>query len=227
MRTEHSAPDRGSARRGPWRYLFAWAMAHVNGGHEERLRPWKERLLAPLSGDVLEIGAGAGANLRYLSRAVRYVAVEPNLHMHRHLRREADRRGIDLRIHAAAGESLPVAERSFDAVITTLVLCSVDDVNAVMAEIRRVLRPGGSFVFVEHVAAPPGSRQRRVQRLVRPVWKRVGDGCEPDRDLADRIRAAGFDAVEIERFETGVPVAGPHIAGVARVASSGAVSPKP
>jgi SAM-dependent methyltransferase len=192
-------------------------MAHFDGGHEERLRPYKKRLLTRLSGDVLEIGAGAGANLAYLSPEVRYVAVEPNLHMHRYLQREADRLDLDLQIHAATGEELPAADRSFDAVISTLVLCSVDDVAAVMSEIRRVLRPGGCFVFVEHVAAPSGSRQRRVQRLVRPLWKRLGDGCEPDRDLAQQIRSAGFEEVEIEGFETGVPVAGPHIAGRARV----------
>jgi SAM-dependent methyltransferase len=195
-------------------------MAHMDGGHEERLRPWKERLLTPLTGDVLEIGAGAGANLRYLAPDVRYVAVEPNLHMHRYLRREADRLGVGLQIHPATGEALPVADRAFDAVVTTLVLCSVQDVSAVMTEVQRVLRPGGRFVFVEHVAARPGSRQRRVQRLVRPLWKRVGDGCEPDRELAAEIRAAGFDEVRIEAFETGIPVAGPHIAGMARVAVS-------
>lgn len=218
-RPDREVDPRGAARSGPWRRLFAWGMAHWGGAHEERLRPWKERLLGDLRGDVLEIGAGAGANLGYLSREVRYVAVEPNVHMHAYLREEARRRGVEVELRTATGESLPAPASSFDAVVTTLVLCSVDDVTAVLSEVRRVLRPGGRFVFVEHVAAPPGSRQRRRQRFVRPLWRRIGDGCEPDRELASRIRQAGFDRVEIEEFETGIPVAGPHIAGTARVAA--------
>jgi ubiquinone/menaquinone biosynthesis C-methylase UbiE len=113
---------------------------------------------------------------------------------------------------------LAVDDESVDAVVCTIVLCSVRDLSATLGEIRRVLRPGGRFVFMEHVAAPRGTGLRRVQRLLRPVWQFLADGCTPDRETDAAIRAAGFSHVEIERFRLPREVsvlAGPHIAGEA------------
>lgn len=208
-------------RRGLYRRLFAWMVARFEID-DERTVALKERLLGDLRGTVAEIGAGAGANLRYLPRETRYVAVEPNIHMHAHLRAEAQERERPVEIRTGVGERLPFEDRSLDAVISTLVLCSVDDVDSVLAEVRRVLRPGGRFVFLEHVGAPRGSSLRRWQERIRPLWRRIGDGCEPDRDLEDAVRRAGFASVEVERYAAEVPIAlvRPHIAGVA-VAGSG------
>ena len=89
------------------------------------------------------------------------------------------------------------------------------DVPAALAEVKRVLKPGGRFAFVEHVAAPPHTRTRRVQNAVRPVWQVLGDGCQPNRDTAAAIRAAGFAHVEIKDMRLPFPVVGPHIAGFA------------
>jgi ubiquinone/menaquinone biosynthesis C-methylase UbiE len=121
-------------------------------------------------------------------------------------------------LREGTAEALPAADASADAVVSTLVLCTVRDVPRALAEVRRVLRPGGRFVFVEHVLAPPRTRTRAVQRLVRPVWPLLADGCHPDRDIERAIRDAGFARVEVTRFRAPVPVIGPHVAGVAEEA---------
>ena len=183
--------------------------------YDRAVEPLKRELLAPLRGRVLEIGPGAGANLPYYAAGVTWIGVEPNPYAHDRLRREAERRGLRAELRAGVAERLPVEDASVDAVVSTLVLCTVGDVPGALAEVRRVLRPGGRFVFIEHVAAPPGTRTRRVQRLVKPAWRVLADGCHPDRDTAAAIERAGFARVELRRLRVPVPVVGPHVAGVA------------
>lgn len=187
-----------------------------NGDAYERLvGARKRRLFAGLHGDVLEIGAGPGPNLRYLPPDVRYVGVEPNPHIHRHLLQEAQEHHIRAEVRADTAEAISVPDASMDVVIGTLVMCSVNDPERALAEIRRVLRPGGTYVFLEHVAAPRGTWLRRVQRAVRPVWSAVGGGCHPDRETYTLIEAAGFAGVAIEHFRLPVVLMGPHISGTA------------
>jgi ubiquinone/menaquinone biosynthesis C-methylase UbiE len=114
-----------------------------------------------------------------------------------------------------SAERLPLEAASADAVIGTLVLCSVADVAAALREIRRVLKPGGRFVFIEHVVAPAGTWRWRLQRWVRPLWRVIADGCHPDRDTLSAIRAAGFARVEAEQFLAPAGLVAPHIAGIA------------
>jgi SAM-dependent methyltransferase len=111
----------------------------------------------------------------------------------------------------------PAHGESVDAVISSLVLCSVRDPEAALREVRRVLRPGGRFVFVEHVAAPHGSGLHLAQRALSPVWRAFSDDCHPDRDTGRVIEAAGFADVDLRQLRLPVPIMGPHIAGVARV----------
>ena len=186
--------------------------------YDQRVEARKRMLLGALRGTVVEIGPGAGANLRFYAPDVRWVGIEPNPWAHAYLTREAARVGLrDATVREGTAESLPFGDASVDAVVSTLVLCTVPDVPGALAEARRVLRPGGRFVFVEHVVAPEGTRTRAAQRLVRPVWPLLADGCHPDRDTERAIRAAGFAHVELERFRAPVPVIAPHVAGVATV----------
>jgi ubiquinone/menaquinone biosynthesis C-methylase UbiE len=136
--------------------------------------------------------------------------------MHEHFGEEARSLASPASLVRARAESLPFPDNSVDAVLSTLVLCSVGKLDQVLDEVLRVLKPGGRFIFVEHVAAPEGSRLRRVQSFVRPIWRRVGDGCEPDRTMEEDLGAAGFEEVTLDRFALPIPIVSPHIAGIAR-----------
>jgi ubiquinone/menaquinone biosynthesis C-methylase UbiE len=198
-----------------YRRVFAWVLARSNTAYEQWMAERKRRLLGALSGLVVEIGPGAGNNLRYLRPEAHWIGVEPNRYLRPYLEASARRSGVPLELRDGTAERLPFAAGSADAVITTLVLCSVDDPAAVLREIRRVLRPGGRFVFIEHVAAPAGTTRRRLQRWLKPLWQVVGDGCHPDRDTLTAIERAGFTRVEAEEFLAPAGLAAPHIAGVA------------
>jgi SAM-dependent methyltransferase len=181
-----------------------------------RLGARKKALLADLPPNVVELGAGTGASMRYLTPGSRLVAVEPNAHMHAALRRTAARHGIEVEILRECAESIDLPSGSVDAVICTLVLCTVADPAAVLAEVRRILRPGGRFVFLEHVASRPGPL-RAIQRLLRRPWRFAFDGCCLDRDTTATIASAGFADVRIERYRLGgafFPI-WPQISGVA------------
>jgi len=198
-----------------YKRLLAWALSRTNRRYDAMVADEKRALLAPLEGTVLEIGPGGGNNLPFLRRGVRWIGIEPNPFFHARLRARGERLGIEVDIRAATGEALPVADRSVDAVIASLVLCSVRDPEATLREVRRVLRPGGRFVFVEHVAARHGTGLRRAQRVLSPVWGAFSDGCHVDRDTGRLIEAAGFAEVHMHEFRVPVPIMGPHIAGVA------------
>ncbi|MEM1128461.1 MAG: class I SAM-dependent methyltransferase [Bacteroidota bacterium] len=203
------------ARTGPACWLFAKLLAWGNEAYEVQVDARKRPLFAPLRGTVLEIGPGTGVNLKYLDPAVRWIGIEPNVHMHPYLRAEAERLGRTAEVHPGLASRLDVPDGSVDAVISTLVLCSVRSQAETLREILRVLRPGGTFAFIEHVAAPAGSRLHRLQRVIRPCWRWAVDGCHPDRDTASALKAAGFSEVEYDRFRLRVPVVAPHIAGTA------------
>lgn len=194
--------------------LFAWFMARCGPKADRYLGVHKDRLFHSLTGTVLEIGAGAGANLRHLPKSVvAWIGVEPNPFMRRHLIREADRLALDIELRDSAAEELPADDESVDAVISTLVLCSVRDQRRALEEVLRVLKPGGRFHFIEHVAAPPGTRLRRIQKIVKPLWSRMGDGCQPDRETRQILEEAGFAALDIAEFDAPLPIVRPHIAG--------------
>jgi len=203
------------------RRLVAWVYRPLIARHDRFIAPYKQDLFRALSGSVLEIGPGPGSNLRYLSEVDHWVGVEPNRYMHPMIRQELERTAIDGTILEDGAESLPFAEHSFDAVIGTLVLCSVRDPARVVDELFRVLRPGGRYCFIEHVAAPTGSRLRWMQRLARPLWTCCGDGCHPDRETSETLHRSRFDRLEFQEFRAprGVlpAIVSPHICGTAWV----------
>ena len=200
------------------KWLFATWYDLLNAGVEPRLTNFRERTAGQTRGDVLEIGGGTGANLKYFPTNVQLTFAEPDKHMRKRLAKRASKLGREIQIVPSTGESLPFPDASFDCVLTTLVLCMVDDHEQVLSEARRVLRPGGEFFFYEHVISPR-SRGLWWQNKLNPFWKFVTTGCNLNRDLTSAIRSAGFQSVELEAFDlsVGVPVTIPNIIGVARV----------
>lgn len=178
----------------------------------------KEQSIGSLDGTVLEIGPGSGANMRYYRPGVKVIGIEPNPAMHPRLRAKADEHGVDLEIRTLRGEELDVADDSVDHVVATLLLCGVDDPEQVLGEVRRVLKPGGTYFFLEHVAAPDGTLTRRLQRWVLRPHRWLFNGCEVDRDTGSLLERAGFADIDIEPVDLG-PVGGylrHQIVGVAR-----------
>jgi SAM-dependent methyltransferase len=200
--------------RGRFNSAFFWAMGGYLNWH---LRHHKATAFADLPPTVVELGSGVGSNLRYLPDGARLIAIEPNPHMHARLRRAARARGVDLEIRSVVAERIDLPDASADAVISSLVLCSVRDPEAVLAEVRRVLRPGGRFSFAEHVVAKPGTLTRWTQRTLRRPWAWVFEGCSCERDLAGSIRSAGFSSVDLAPYRIRSPFVpfNTHIAGTA------------
>jgi len=201
------------------RRLFARYYDRFQAGYDAYISERKRELFRDLHGTVLEIGPGTGANLAYVPPDVRWIGVEPNPHMHEHLRDKARAAGVTAEFRTASAQGMEADDGSVDAVVSTLVLCSVPDPRAVLSDIRRILRPGGTFRFIEHVAAPRGTWLRRGQGLVRPLWRFAADGCCPDRELGDLIRGAGFASVEMEEWRVPTTailrIVSPHVAGIA------------
>lgn len=177
----------------------------------------KRELFRDLTGTVVELGPGAGANFRYFQPGVRVVGIEPNAYMKPYLAAKADEHGLDFELVQGFGEDIQMPDSSADAVVSTLVLCSVFHPERVFHEIHRVLKPGGRFVFIEHVAAPQGTLTRRCQQWIKPVWTYLGDGCCPDRETWRLFDEAGFTDVHLEdrRIRVGLPLIARHIVGYA------------
>jgi len=204
----------------PGRGRFNAIFFRVMGPYIEwSVRRRKGRVFADLPRQVVELGPGVGANLGYLATGTNLIAIEPNRAMYGGLGRAAARRGIHLDLRERMAERTGLDDASTDTVISSLVLCSVQDPAAVLAEVRRILAPGGTFRFLEHVVAKPRTFTRLVQRVLRRPWGWTFEGCSCERDLEGLIREAGFLSVTVERYRLHSPFLGfnPQIAGVARV----------
>jgi SAM-dependent methyltransferase len=210
------APKAGLRQR-----IFAWALTRFNTRYERFASKYKQQLFRDLVGTVLEIGPGTGANLRYLNPAkVRWIGVEPNPFMQTYLHGEANRLFMPIEIRMSTGEALPVADASVDTVVSTLVLCCVASQQNTLQEVLRVLKPGGKLLFIEHVAAPRGTWLRRIQNVLTPLWKRLGDGCHPNRETSAELERAGFESVNCERITAPTFIVSPQIVGIATKAAS-------
>jgi len=195
----------------------AWFLHQADSLMDRIYGPRKRSIYSQLPATVVEIGPGAGANLRYYAPHTRVIAIEPNRATHPVLKARARRYGLDLEIRTIKGESIDLPDRSVSAVVGSLVLCSVDDPSRVLSEVRRILKPGGRYIFLEHVAAVPGTRLRGLQQRLLAVWRWLFDGCHLNRDTHLAIRRAGFSDVDMDCFtmrSSWLPFA-PHIFGYA------------
>jgi len=156
----------------------------------------RARLLAGLDGQVLDVGAGTGANLPYLRQASRVVAAEPDAAMRRRLAARLAQAAVPVELSSDPAERLRYPDASFDAVVFTLVLCSVTSPDRALAEARRVLRPSGRLIVLEHVRG--AGTLARWQDRVTPLWSLLNAGCHPGRDTAAAIERAGFTFERVE-----------------------------
>jgi SAM-dependent methyltransferase len=181
----------------------------LKGAEEAGLRETRRAALAEARGRTVDLGAGTGANLGLYPAAVsELVLAEPDPHMLKRLRVKVGEAGVDAEVVEAPAERLPFADASFDTAVFTLVLCTVPDPAAALAEAARVLRPGGRLLFVEHVRSPEDGLARWQDRLERP-WHFVGDGCHCNRDTVATIEAS---PLTVERVECGeLPKAPPLV----------------
>jgi ubiquinone/menaquinone biosynthesis C-methylase UbiE len=209
---------RSSRRKSEGHRIFAAVYDRLNAAADEGWQgELRSRLLSGARGEVLEIGGGTGANLPHYQVADRVVVTEPDPFMRKKLRPKLPQARVPVEVSDAGAEELPFADDSFDTVVSTLVLCSVDDPRKALAEIRRVLRPGGKLFFMEHVRGE-GSVARWQDRL-QPLWSKLFAGCHPNRDTVAAIQAAGFRLESFEPFDPPVPFSGfaPHVRGTAKV----------
>lgn len=196
--------------------IYDRMMASAERGFMKDVR---KEIAGGASGRVLEVGAGTGANFAYYPEGLDVVATEPDPYMMRKAEAKAAESKARIDLHQAPAAELPFEDASFDTVVGTLVMCSVDDQARALAEVRRVLKPAGEYRFYEHIRYenPIGALS---QALIAPIWGWCGAGCHPDRKTVDAIRKAGFEVTRVE-FTKPVPplppmvFARPHALGFA------------
>jgi SAM-dependent methyltransferase len=201
-----------------WGRLFATLYDRLFEASEEAgLREMRRELLGGAGGRVLELGAGTGLNLDLYGEGVEeLVMLEPDPHMAKRLRAVVDASSRTVSVSEAPAERLPFADSSFDRVVSTLVFCTIPDPAAALAEVTRVLEPGGRLLFLEHVRAEEPGLARWQDRLEKP-WRFVGDGCHCNRDTVATVAASGLEIDEIQRgrLPKAPPIVSPLVRGSA------------
>jgi len=180
----------------------------------------RHALVSGLEGSVLEVGAGTGLNLPHYECASRVVAVEPDSGMSGRLRKRAPEAAVPVEVLVGSAESLPFENDTFDTAVVTFVLCSVENPQAALAEVRRVLKPGGRLVLLEHVRGE--GRLARWQDRFTPLHRKAAGNCHLNRETKDEIAAAGFDVTDLRavRIPGSHPLVRSGLQGVAIKTSS-------
>jgi ubiquinone/menaquinone biosynthesis C-methylase UbiE len=179
------------------------------GMRHRRFLPLREQLVDAARGRVLEIGVGSGLNLPLYHRDLEhFTGLDPSPELLRRARRSAAWVHFPVRLVEGRAEALPLEDAAVDCVVTSWTMCSVADPAQALAEVRRVLRPGGALLFIEHGLAEDAGVRRWQDRLT-PVWRRIGGGCHLNRPVAELIQAAGLRLAELE---TGYLIKGPRFA---------------
>lgn len=179
-------------------HVFPWVLEAVMT--RKVFRRLRRETLRPARGRILEVGLGTGINLHYYPPGVeRLVGVDSNPGVAPRARHRARESGIVVEHHALSAEQLPFDSASFDTVVSTFTLCSIPDLPRALAEVRRVLVPGGALLFLEHGLSPDPA-VARWQRRINPAWKVLGDGCHLDRDTTAEVGRAGLEVGRVRNF---------------------------
>jgi ubiquinone/menaquinone biosynthesis C-methylase UbiE len=199
--------------------IFARFFDRFSQSMEKEAGPYRDEMLAGLSGRVLEVGAGNGMNFaRYPASVDEVVALEPEPYLRQKAEAAARSAPVRVTVRDGVAHPLPLEDDSFDAAVASLVLCSVPDPDHAIAELRRVLRPGGELRFFEHVRSSR-PRKARVQKVLdgAGVWPWLIGGCHTARDTLAALEHAGFTLDRVRRVDVGPAAnpANPHVVGVA------------
>ncbi|MTI38964.1 class I SAM-dependent methyltransferase [Fulvivirga lutimaris] len=165
----------------------------------------KKALFSDHPDTLVEIGPGTGANMRYLRRGTKLIAIEPNVHMHASLIKSAKKHNIHLEIISDVGEDINLPESAYQMVICTLVLCTVSNPEKCISEIKRILKPSGKFIFIEHVTAKDSRILAALQKAIHKPWHWFFEGCNLSRDTKSILEASGFSKVGIEEYNLKSP----------------------
>jgi ubiquinone/menaquinone biosynthesis C-methylase UbiE len=186
---------------------------------EACLTEWRSELVKHVHGNVLEIGAGTGANiLFYPKNGIELTLSEPDKHMRTQLEEKVKDEGLDhVTISSHTIEENHKPDATFDCVVSTLVCCSVPNLASAFSEIKRILKPDGYFIFLEHVGAEKGTRRRRWQNRLTPLWCKISGNCHLNRETEIAFNNAGFTFKEIKResMRKATPLVRPTIRGIA------------
>lgn len=188
--------------RGP---INSWFFYIISGYMNVLWGKSKRELFHDHPETIVEIGSGAGANMRYLRKGTKLIAIEPNVHMHNNLRKTAKKYGVNLDIKSITGEAIDLPDDSIDFVICTLVLCTVKDPLQCINQIKRILKPSGKFVFIEHVKAKEDSILSFIQDLIHKPWHWFFEGCNTNRDTTTVLGLAGFSSLSVEKYNSYSP----------------------
>lgn len=197
--------------------LNSWFLSLLEGYMDKTYGKRKRMIFKSLPQQIVEIGPGTGANFRYYPQGITVIAIEPNPMMHARLKANANRYRLQLQIRSKRGEEIDLENDSVEAVVGTLVLCTVENPKRVVSEVRRILRPGGRYIFLEHVAAPMGTRLRAVQNFLHKPWHWLFEGCNLNRNTHSLLTEQAFSSVDMGCFmlqSMFAPVT-PHIFGLA------------
>lgn len=197
--------------------FFAWILKKGDRINHKLYRTYKRTLFQNLKGLVVEIGPGTGVNFSYLTTETEWLGIEPNEAFHEDLLAQAREKGITAKLLSGDAQQIPLDDSTADVVLCTLVLCSVSDPVHAIAEMKRVLKPGGKLVFIEHVAAPKKSRLRLAQEIFNPFNRAIADGCNANRETWIQIEKGGFSRVELShhRVKGTLKIHAPHVMGYA------------
>ncbi len=204
-----------------WGRIFAAGYDQIMSGPERAtIRAHRATLIPQAGGRVLEVGGGTGANLPFYEGVETLTLTEPERPMVSRLERRLRERSPGATVLRAPAEDLPFEDDSFDVVVSTLVLCTVDDQPRALRELRRVLRTSGRLLFIEHVRADDPQLARWQDRL-NGLQRRIGHGCNCNRATIETISAAGFEITQLQRdvLRKAPPIVRPLVVGVAQASS--------
>ncbi len=185
--------------------INSWMFKVLSGYMNHLFGKSKRSLFKGHPETVVEIGPGAGANMRYLKKGTKLIAIEPNIHMHANLKKSAKKYGITLEIKTVIGESIDLPDNSIEFVACTLVMCTVANPAKCVEQIKRILKPAGVFVFIEHVKAKENTIVSFIQNVTHKPWHWFFEGCNTKRDTKSLLESAGFSSLSIEEYNSYSP----------------------